>query len=51
MKYMALELEIIELNAKYRELGFSKEYIEKNIKKVYEDLREPEKELKGEMDT
>jgi len=51
IKRTALELELIELADQYKKLGFSKKYILENIKKVYEDLKEPEKEIKGEMDT
>lgn len=51
MQYMALELELIELIDQYRKLGFSDRYILKNIKKVWDDMREPQPELKGELDT
>ena len=48
---MALELELIELIDQYRKLGFSDRYILKNIKKVWDDMRDPQPEIKGEMDT
>ena len=51
VQYMALELELIELIDQYRKLGFSDRYILKNIKKVWDDMREPQPELKGELDT
>ena len=47
----ALELELTELIDLYRKEGKSDEYILLNFKKVFENMRDPQPEIKGEMDT
>lgn len=47
----ALQLELEELIALYKKDGFSPEYIRLNSRKAFDKLRDPEPELKGDLDT
>ena len=47
----ALQLELEEVIAKFKEDGFSEEYIIATFKTVFENMRDPQPEIKGEIDT
>lgn len=51
IKMSSIDLDIRELVAYYLKEGYSKEYILMNIRIAWENMRDPQPELKGEMDT